>query len=129
MYTRGDEIVPAVTHSTNDGPAIGLGQRDETLDDYAARGGLELLRELPAPARDRRGAEGRPGSRATAAPASRPGSSGRPSVAEPGPRYVVVNADEGEPGTIKDRYVMELRPHLFLEGVLVAMSFAEAEHG
>ena len=36
--------------------------------------------------------------------------------AEPGPRYVVVNADEGEPGTIKDRYVMELRPHLMLEG-------------
>ena len=35
-------------------------------------------------------------------------------------RYVVVNADEGEPGTIKDRYVMELRPHLMLEGMLVA---------
>ncbi len=48
---------------------------------------------------------------------------------EASPRYVVVNADEGEPGTIKDRYVMELRPHLFLEGVLIAMRFAEAEHG
>ena len=48
---------------------------------------------------------------------------------EPGPRFVVVNADEGEPGTIKDRYVMELRPHLFLEGVLIAMHFAEATEG
>jgi formate dehydrogenase len=48
---------------------------------------------------------------------------------EPGPRYVVVNADEGEPGTIKDRYVMELRPHLFVEGVVLAMRFAEAEQG
>src|ERR687891_1275157 len=48
VMTRGDEIVPAVTHSTNDGPAIGLGQRDETLEDYVARGGLELLRTLPS---------------------------------------------------------------------------------
>mgnify|MGYP006325344287 CR=1 FL=1 len=48
---------------------------------------------------------------------------------EPGTRYVVVNADEGEPGTIKDRYVMELRPHLMLEGMLVAMRFAEATDG
>ncbi len=48
---------------------------------------------------------------------------------EPGPRYVVVNADEGEPGTIKDRYVMELRPHLMLEGMLIAMRFAEATEG
>jgi formate dehydrogenase len=42
---------------------------------------------------------------------------------------VVVNADEGEPGTIKDRYVMELRPHLFVEGTLIAMHFAEADEG
>ena len=47
--------------------------------------------------------------------------------AEPGPRVVVVNADEGEPGTFKDRYVMELRPHLLLEGLEVAVRFAEAE--
>ncbi|MEX2614383.1 MAG: NAD(P)H-dependent oxidoreductase subunit E, partial [Gaiellaceae bacterium] len=49
VLTRGDEIVPAVTHSTNDGPATGLEQRDETLADYVARGGLELLRNLPSP--------------------------------------------------------------------------------
>jgi formate dehydrogenase len=44
---------------------------------------------------------------------------------EPGPRVVVVNADEGEPGTIKDRYVMELRPQLLLEGLAAAMRFCE----
>ena len=41
---------------------------------------------------------------------------------------VVVNADEGEPGTIKDRYVMELRPHLLVEGMAIAARFVEAEH-
>jgi formate dehydrogenase beta subunit len=46
---------------------------------------------------------------------------------EPGPRAVIVNADEGEPGTIKDRYVMELRPHLLLEGLIAAMRFCEAD--
>ena len=46
---------------------------------------------------------------------------------EPGPRVVIVNADEGEPGTIKDRYVMELRPHLLLEGLIAAMRFCEVD--
>ena len=48
--------------------------------------------------------------------------------AEPAPRIVIVNADEGEPGTIKDRYVMELRPQLLLEGVAAAMRFCETDH-
>ena len=46
---------------------------------------------------------------------------------EPGPRVVIVNADEGEPGTIKDRYVMELRPQLLLEGLVAAMRFCETD--
>ena len=45
--TRGDEIVPAVTHSTNEGPAVALGGGDTTLAEYEARGGLSLLRDLP----------------------------------------------------------------------------------
>jgi formate dehydrogenase beta subunit len=40
--------------------------------------------------------------------------------AEPGPRAVVINADEGEPGTFKDRHCMETDPHRVLEGMLVA---------
>ncbi|MCB1054418.1 MAG: NAD(P)H-dependent oxidoreductase subunit E, partial [Acidobacteria bacterium] len=37
-------------------------------------------------------------------------------------RYVVLNADEGEPGTFKDREVMLRRPHLVLEGLAIAAS-------
>ena len=36
------------------------------------------------------------------------------------PRYLVVNADEGEPGTFKDRYIMERDPHALLEGMIIA---------
>ena len=39
------------------------------------------------------------------------------------PRYLVVNADESEPGTFKDRYLMEFIPHLLIEGMLIS-SFA-----
>ena len=46
---------------------------------------------------------------------------------EGGPKVVIVNADEGEPGTIKDRYVMELRPQLLLEGLAAAMRFCETD--
>jgi NADH:ubiquinone oxidoreductase subunit F (NADH-binding)/NADH:ubiquinone oxidoreductase subunit E len=37
-----------------------------------------------------------------------------------GPRLLVVNADEGEPGTFKDRFCLESAPHRFLEGMLIA---------
>src|SRR5215472_1359516 len=39
------------------------------------------------------------------------------------PRYLVCNADESEPGTFKDRYLMEFLPHLLIEGLIVS-SFA-----
>ena len=35
------------------------------------------------------------------------------------PHYLVVNADEGEPGTFKDRQIMELNPHLLIEGCII----------
>jgi hypothetical protein len=41
--------------------------------------------------------------------------------------YVVVNADEGEPGTFKDREVMLRRPHLLIEGLAIAAWYAGAE--
>ena len=40
--------------------------------------------------------------------------------AEPAPRVVAINADEGEPGTFKDRYCLEQEPHRVLEGALVS---------
>ncbi|MCY4302247.1 MAG: NAD(P)H-dependent oxidoreductase subunit E [Aestuariivita sp.] len=43
------------------------------------------------------------------------------------PRYLAVNADEGEPGTFKDRYFLERSPHLFLEGMLIAAWAIDAQ--
>jgi formate dehydrogenase len=40
--------------------------------------------------------------------------------AEPAPRLLAVNLDEGEPGTFKDRVLLERDPHRFLEGMLIA---------
>jgi len=41
-------------------------------------------------------------------------------AAEPAPRLMAINIDEGEPGTFKDRYYLERDPHRFLDGALVA---------
>lgn len=43
------------------------------------------------------------------------------------PIYLVVNADEGEPGTFKDRYILSFAPHLVLEGMMIA-SYANNIH-
>ena len=129
--TRGDTVLPGmsdstVTHAANDGPSTGLAQADENLADYERRGGLEALRaghsneavlaELEASGLVGYGGAGFPTFRKWATV-----------VQYAGPRVVVVNADEGEPGTIKDRYVMELRPHLLLEGMAIAARFVDAE--
>src|SRR5919206_2325417 len=45
VYTEGDRVFPEVTHRTNEGASLGLHERDETLADYEARGGLAFLRE------------------------------------------------------------------------------------
>jgi len=45
----------------------------------------------------------------------------------PGPRLVVVNADEGEPGTFKDKHYLETNPHRVLEGALIAAWAVEAD--
>ena len=41
-------------------------------------------------------------------------------------RVVVCNADEGEPGTFKDRYYLETDPHRFIEGMLIGAHVVEA---
>ncbi len=43
-----------------------------------------------------------------------------------GPRLMAVNADEGEPGTFKDRHFLETDPHRFIEGTLIAARIVEA---
>ena len=46
--------------------------------------------------------------------------------AEPAPRLFAVNADEGEPGTFKDRFYLERDPHRFIEGMLIAAWVVDA---
>lgn len=43
------------------------------------------------------------------------------------PKYLCVNADEGEPGTFKDRYILSHNPHLLLEGIIIT-SFCVGIH-
>ena len=128
VLTRGDVVEPEVTRRTNTGSSLGLEQADQTLADYEARGGLSVLRNLPPREKivEELKASGLSGYGGAGFPT---GLKWEAVAKEPAPRYVVVNADEGEPGTIKDRYVMELRPHLMLEGTLIAMDFAEATEG
>ncbi|MDF1777310.1 MAG: NAD(P)H-dependent oxidoreductase subunit E [Rhizobiaceae bacterium] len=47
--------------------------------------------------------------------------------AHAGPRLMTINGDEGEPGTFKDRYLLESDPHRTLEGALIAAHAVEAE--
>ncbi len=127
--TRGDTVLPGlsravldgaaapVTHSTNDGPSLGLSRPDEPAANPPHLPPERVLAELEASGLVGLGGAGFPTWRKWEAVRR-----------EPGPRVVIVNADEGEPGTIKDRYIMELRPNLLIEGLLVAMEFAEADH-
>lgn len=45
------------------------------------------------------------------------------------PRYLVINADEGEPGTCKDREILRGDPHKLIEGCLLAGSAMKANAG
>ncbi len=45
---------------------------------------------------------------------------------EKGPRLMAINADEGEPGTFKDRFYLEHDPHRFLEGMLIGAAVVDA---
>ena len=108
---EGDAIVGGVTHRTNGF----LLEPDELREPPELTAG-EILAALEASGLTGMGGAGFPAWRKWEAVRR-----------EPGPRVVIVNADEGEPGTIKDRYVMELRPHLLLEGLIVAMRFCESD--
>src|SRR5881397_3219656 len=46
----------------------------------------------------------------------------------PKPHYVCVNADESEPGTFKDREIMQRVPHRLIEGCLIAAHAIESQH-
>jgi formate dehydrogenase len=101
----------------------------ETHAEYAAEGGYEALKDLRANGNweDVQAKIKESGLRGL-------GGAGFPSGTKwgfvrgnPGPRYIAVNGDEGEPGTFKDRYYLERTPHVFLEGMLIAAWAVEAD--
>src|SRR5581483_10534145 len=100
------------------------GQHDWRLKGARARGAWDGTKEILAKGRDglvneckASGQRGRGG----AGFATGLKWSFMPKEAQPGrPHYLVVNADESEPGTCKDREIMRHDPHLLIEGCLIA---------
>ncbi len=45
------------------------------------------------------------------------------------PKYLICNADEGEPGTFKDRPILEKNPHLLIEGMIISAHALQARYG
>jgi NADH-quinone oxidoreductase subunit F len=122
LQGRGNHPVTACYGETNDLIA-GCGKgRATTLTEYEARGGYAGLRRAlsmsPAEVIAEVKASGLVGRGGAAFPT---GVKWEGAAQAPGqPKYVVCNADESEPGTFKDRVLMEEDPHLVLEGLLIA---------
>jgi len=94
-----------------------------SLDDYLGRGGYEGLKKAVTTMSDEEVVEtvkasGLRGRGGAGFPTGLKWSFTRP--LQVAPKYIVCNADEGEPGTIKDRYLMEGDPHRVLEGIAIA---------
>jgi formate dehydrogenase beta subunit len=101
-----------------------------TFDAYVAQGGYRLLKECLSGARAREKVIGE----VSDADLRGLGGAGFPTGRkwmivrqEKKPRMFAVNADEGEPGTFKDRFYLERDPNRFLEGMLIAAWVVEAE--
>jgi NADH:ubiquinone oxidoreductase subunit F (NADH-binding)/NADH:ubiquinone oxidoreductase subunit E len=100
-----------------------------SLDDYRAGGGYKLLEACLSGASSRDSvieAMEKSNIRGMGGAGFPTGRKWRFVLAEPGPRLMAVNGDEGEPGTFKDRYFLETDPHRFLEGMLIAAWVIEA---
>ncbi|MEM7440750.1 MAG: NAD(P)H-dependent oxidoreductase subunit E [Pseudomonadota bacterium] len=121
------EKVEAAIQADDTHPHIPDYQR---FDSYRAEGGYNALLELragsktPDELQDEILDSGLRGMGGAGFPSGRKWSFVR---MNPGPRYLAVNGDEGEPGTFKDRYFLEREPHFFLEGMLMAAWAVEAE--
>jgi formate dehydrogenase len=139
----GHDLVEAATPDLVAGAVLGTAPRmpvsrmpvprmpvPPTLSDYRGRGGYRVLAaalagDLPRDVMLARIQEaGLRGLGGAGFPAARKWALVR---ANPGPRHVVVNADEGEPGTFKDRYCLETEPHRVLEGMLLAAHAVQAD--
>jgi formate dehydrogenase beta subunit len=104
----------------HDDPALPAYQ---ALADYEADGGYRVLRALKSGTRDREDIIGTledGGLRGLGGAGFPTGRKWRIVSGMAGPRVMAINADEGEPGTFKDRFCLETRPHRVLEGILIA---------
>ncbi len=126
-----------VSHATADSILACIGERDHAplippyvdFDEYLKNGGYTILKECLSGDRnvdDVIGALEDSGLKGMGGAGFPAGRKWRFVRAEAGPRLMAVNADEGEPGTIKDRVYMEQDPHRFLEGTLIAGWAVEA---
>ncbi len=94
-----------------------------TLAEYRARGGYGALekalrRMTPSQVAAEVNASGIQGRGGAAFPMGRKWAVVNPNDGQP--HYLCANADEGEPGTFKDRWILEYAPHLLLESALIA---------
>ena len=102
------------------------------LDDYLARGGYEALHKAvttmtPEEVVEEVKTSGLRGRGGAGFPTGLKWAFTRPLPDTP--KYVIMNADEGEPGTFKDRYLMEGDPHKLLEGLAIAAYGVGASQG
>jgi len=101
------------------------------LDEYVAQGGYEALKKAvtsmaPEEVIETVKTSGLRGRGGAGFPTGLKWSFTRPLAP---PKYIICNADEGEPGTIKDRYLMEGDPHKVVEGLALAAYAVGAEQG
>src|SRR6185295_14042453 len=102
-----------------------------TLAEYRARGGYgalaKALREMtPQQVTSEVNASGIQGRGGAAFPMGRKWGVIHPNDGQP--HYLCANADEGEPGTFKDRWILENAPHLLLESMVIAAYALEVRH-
>jgi NADH:ubiquinone oxidoreductase subunit F (NADH-binding)/NADH:ubiquinone oxidoreductase subunit E len=100
------------------------------FDAYMAQGGYKVLRDCRTGRRspdDVIAALDASGLRGLGGAGFRSGLKWKLVRQEPKPRLMAVNADEGEPGTFKDRHYLETDPHRMLEGMLIACWAIEAD--
>jgi len=101
-----------------------------SLEDYIASGGYQLLEECRSGVRDPEAVIAtleKGGLRGLGGAGFRSAQKWRMVQQAPKPRLLAINADEGEPGTFKDRVILESDPHRMLEGMLIASWAVEAE--
>ncbi len=105
-----------------------LKPNSHTIDSYLSDGGYETARKVltgmtPEAVVDQVKASGIRGRGGAGFPTGQKWSFLAPAM----PRYLVVNADESEPGTFKDRIIMEYDPHQLIEGIILSSFAIKAE--